>query len=203
MRSKMKWRRHWLNLTKKDLAVFEVVVGGVTQVSLDAAVQDLTNDHDADLADLQGQVNGLDTTVTSLGGQVNTLNTTVTSVGSQLNLLGGMVASIGGDVNTLKTTATTHNTRITTLEDADPVGGGGSLVTYSPAAHCIGSVGSFVAWETGTTAQRQNAVCRDSGAPFQRGLATFPNSAVKKMTKTLVLPSGWDGSVDMVLYWTF
>ena len=105
MRTKvnLKHKRRRLNPTKKDLAVFEVAVGGVTQVNLDAAVQDLTNDHDADVADLQGQVNGLDTTVTSLGDQVNTLNTTVTSVGSQLNLLGGTVASIGGDVNTLNT----------------------------------------------------------------------------------------------------
>ena len=201
MRGKMKWRHRLLNLTKKDLAVFEVAVGGVTQVNLDAAVQDLTNDHNADVADLQGQVNGLGTTVTSLGGQVNTVNATVTSVGSQLNLLSGTVVSIGGDVNTLKTTSAAHDTRITTLEVAGP-GGGGSLVTYNPAVHCRGTIGAFVAWETGTQ-QSPSAFCRSQGVPFQRGLALFPDADVKKITKTLVLPSGWDGSVDLVLYWTW
>jgi len=65
MRSRMNWRRRWLKLTKKDLAVFEVAIVGPAEVS-DELVEHVNHNTD-DIGDNEVAIGVNSTAIAALG----------------------------------------------------------------------------------------------------------------------------------------
>ena len=217
MRSRMNWRRRWLKLTKKDLAVFEVAIVGPAEVS-DELVEHINHNTD-DIGDNEVAI-GVNTTAIAALGAAHpvdleddvtwTLDEGARGTGQAAGYTKGdfLIATAAG---TLVKLAVGSNTQVLTADageasgvkwEAAGGGGSGTDVTFYKAAECnalAASVGSN--WETDNTNQ---ALAFCSGTKFNifNGSLTYVDTKLIDARLQILLPTSQTGTIDIRIFWS-